>query len=121
MKFIIDLIEDIREQIANQPQFKLYAMLLKNDPQDEERLIYSGEVAINGFLLNEVKKVMSLSVNPHGDAMALGDLMDHLAIYDMNVMMYPVRIAVNHLHPAVDVVGFGISEEERKYFMFIKL
>ncbi len=121
MKYIIDLIEDIREQTANQPQFKLYAMLLKVDPQNDERLIYGGEVAITDFFLNEINKEMSFSVNPHEDAMELGDLVDHLVIYDMDIMMYPVRIAVNHLHPAVEIIGFGISEEEKKYFMFIKL
>lgn len=121
MKYIIDLIEDIREEVANQPQFKLYAMLLKEDPQHADQLRYGGEVAIERFALNNEKKEMSFGVNPSGNAMALGDLVDHLALYDMDVMMYWVRIAVNHLYPEVDVVGFGVSVEEEKYFMFIKL
>ncbi|HEY9129274.1 MAG TPA: hypothetical protein VIN02_05540 [Sulfurovum sp.] len=121
MKFIIDLIEDIREQTSNQPQFKLYAMLLKEDPQDSEKFIYGGEAPINDFFLNNEEKEMRFSLSPHGDAMELGDLIDHLVIYDMDVMMHPVKIAVNHLHPAVDVIGFGKNDEEKKYILFIKI
>ena len=121
MKYIIDLIEDIREQTSNHPHYTLYAMLLKEDPQDSEKLIYGGEAPINDFFLNNEKKEMSFSLSPHGNAMELGDLIDHLVIYDMDVMMHPVRVAVNHLHPAVDVIGFGKNDEEKKYILFIKI
>ena len=46
MKVIIDLIEDIREEIGNQEDFILTAMLLKENPEDAEKLIYAGEAPI---------------------------------------------------------------------------
>ena len=56
MKFIIDLIEDIREQIGNQEAYTITAGLLKEDPKDNSKLIYSGEAPLNTYHMDEIKK-----------------------------------------------------------------
>ena len=42
MKFIIDLIEDVREQIGNHEEYLVTAGLLKEDIEDKSKLIYAG-------------------------------------------------------------------------------
>jgi hypothetical protein len=56
MKVIIDLIEDIRESIANAEEYELRAGLLKEDPSDPSKLLYAGEAPLNRFALDEAKR-----------------------------------------------------------------
>ena len=44
MKFIIDLIEDVREQIGNHEEYIVTAGLLKADENYSNKLIYAGDV-----------------------------------------------------------------------------
>jgi hypothetical protein len=119
MKVIIDLIEDIRETIANQEAYTLHAMLLKEDQSDSEKLIYAGEAPIGSFVLDDESKQLVLSVEREG-SLQIGELLKHLLILSMDMMMYEVRLHVNLQHDAVEVVGFGQSGEDKKYILFIK-
>jgi hypothetical protein len=121
MKFIIDLIEDIRVEIGNEPDFTIHAMLLKEDASDPEKLIYGGEAGLNSFTLNEEDKKLMIRIDGSSEVLTIGELIKHILIYDMDKMMYEVRLNVNHQHNDVEVIGFGKSSEEKKYFLFIKL
>ena len=101
MKYIIDLIEDVREQIGNQEDFILTAMLLKENPEDSETLIFK--------------------IDGSHSRITIGDLIPHLLILDMDAMMYALRMDVNVQYSDVEVIGFGKSIEEKKYILFIKI
>lgn len=121
MKFIIDLIEDIRVEIGNEPDFTVHAMLLKEDANDPEKLIYAGEAGLNSFALDEAGRKLMIRIDGSSQVLTIGELIKHILIYDMDRMMYEVRLNVNHQYDDVEVIGFGKSNEEKRYFLFIKL
>lgn len=121
MKFIIDLIEDIRTEIGNEPDFIVQAMLLKEDANDPEKLVYGGEAGLNRFSLDEENRKLMVKIDGSPELLTIGELIKPLLIYDMDKMMYEVRLNVNHQYTDVEVIGFGKSTEEKKYFFFFKL
>ena len=121
MKVLIDLIEDIREEIANHPEFTLHAMLLREDSVDSTKLVNAGESLINSFRLDDMKRQVILKIEGSADLLSVEEVIKHLLILDMQKMMYEVILHVNHEHAEVEVLGFGKSLEEKKYFFFIKL
>ncbi|HFS85382.1 MAG TPA: hypothetical protein ENK72_02060 [Epsilonproteobacteria bacterium] len=121
MKFIIDLIEDIREEIGNQPDFTIHAILLKEDPKDGEKLLYGGEAGLNRFSLEDEARKLILKIDGSLEGLTVGDLIKHILILDGSKMMYEVKLNVNYQYNDVEVIGLGKSEEEKKYFLFIKL
>ena len=121
MKFIIDLIEDIRVEIGNEPDFTVHAMLLKEDTNDATKLIYGGEAALNSFVLDETNRKLMIKIDGSDEILTVGELIKHTLILDGDKMMYEVRLNVNHQYNDVEVIGFGKSIEEKKYFLFIKL
>ena len=121
MKFIIDLIEDIREQIGNQEAYTLTAGLLKKDPQDENKLIYAGEASLNSSHIDEVKKQLIFEIDGSTSKITIGELIPPLLISDMDTMMYELRMDVNVEYSDMKIIGFGKNEEEKKYILFIKI
>ena len=80
MKFIIDLIEDIREQIGNQEAYIITAGLLKEDPDDANKLIYAGEAPLNLFILNDESKQLNFKIDGSDMRVTIGALMPSLLI-----------------------------------------
>ncbi len=121
MKVIIDLIEDIRESIANTEAYALYAGLLREDIHDTEKLHYAGEAPIGSYVLDNEKRELLFSVD-HTDAkVSIGALLPSLLILDMQGMMYPLKMTVNRQYTGMEIVGFGKNEAERHYILFIKI
>ena len=114
-------IEDIRVEIGNHPDFTVNAMLLIEDVNDTEKLIYGGEAALNSFILDEAGRKLMIKIDGTSEILTIDELIKHILIYDMDKMMYEVRLNINHQYNDVEVLGFGKSIEEKKYFLFIKL
>ena len=121
MKYIIDLIEDIREQIGNQEVYTITAGLLKEDPNDTNKLIYAGEAPLNTRHIDEIKKQLIFEVNGSDTQITVGELIPPLLISDMDSMMFELRIDVNTQYSDMEIVGFGKNEEEKRYILFIKI
>ncbi len=121
MKFIIDLIEDIREQIGNQEAYTLTAGLLKEDPQDENRLIYAGEAPLNTWHKDEIRKQLIFEIDDSTSKITIGELIPPLLISDMDSMMFELKMNVNEHYSDVEIVGFGKNDEAKKYILFIKI
>jgi len=119
VKVIIDLIEDIRQSIQNDEEYRLTAMLLKEDLEDKEKLIYAGEAPIGDFTLDRIAKELILTVEPSAQPLSVGELIKHLLILDVEQMMYEVKIAVSENHAPQEVVGFGFNATDAKYALFI--
>ncbi len=121
MKFIIDLIEDIREQIGNQEAYTLTAGLLKEDPQDENRLIYAGEAPLNTWHKDEIRKQLIFEIDASASKITIGEIIPPLLISDMDSMMFELRMNVNTQYTDMEIVGFGKNDEEKRYILFIKI
>ncbi|WP_373032755.1 hypothetical protein [Sulfurovum sp.] len=121
MKYIIDLIEDVREEIGNQEDFVLTAMLLKENPEDSEKLTYAGEAALNIFNIDTSNKQLKFKIDGSQSRITVGELIPPLLILDMDAMMYELRMDINVQYSNMEIVGFGKNDEEKKYILFIKI
>ena len=121
MKFIIDLIEDVREQIGNHEEYVVTAGLLKTDENNSDKLIYAGEAPLNLSILDDKNKQLNFNIDGSGLRVTIGALIPPLLILDMDAMMYELRMDVNVEHSNMEIVGFGKNDEEKKYILFIKI
>ena len=121
MKFIIDLIEDVREQIGNHEEYVVTAGLLKADENDSDKLIYTGEAPLNLAILNDENKQLNFKIDGSDMRVTIGALIPPLLIQDMDVMMYELRMDVNVQYKDMEIVGFGKNDEEKRYILFIKI
>ena len=121
MKYIIDLIEDVREQIGNHEEYVVTAGLLKADENDGSKLIYAGEALLNLAILHDEKKQLEFKIDSSDKRVTIGALIPPLLILDMDAMMYELRMDVNEQYKALEIVGFGKNDEEKRYILFIKI
>ena len=121
MKFIIDLIEDVREQIGNHEAYVVMAGLLKEDVEDKSKLIYAGEAPLNLAVLNKVKKQLMFKIDGSDKRVTIGALIPPLLILDMDAMMYELRMDVNEEYKGMEIVGFGKNDQQKRYILFIKI
>lgn len=121
MKYIIDLIEDVRESIGNDPSYTLHAGLLREDTSDTTKLIYAGEAVLTHFALDETEEKLILSMRSQANPLTAGELIPSLVIADMHTMMFGLSIEVNMQYVDMEIVGFGKNEEMKQYLLFIKI
>ena len=121
MKFIIDLIEDVREQIGNHEEYVVTAGLLKADVNDSSKLIYTGEALLNLAILNDEEKQLNFKIDASERNVTVGALIPPLLILDMDAMMYELKIDVNAQYKDMEIVGFGKNDEQKRYILFIKI
>jgi len=121
MKYIIDLIEDVREQIGNHEEYVVTAGLLKSDVDDDTKLIYAGEALINLAILEDEKKELKFTIDASELKVTIGALIPPLLIQDMDVMMYELKMDVNEQYKSMEIVGFGKNDEQKRYILFIKI
>ncbi len=121
MKYIIDLIEDVREQIGNHEEYVVTAGLLKEDENDSEKLIYAGEAPLNIAMLDNESKQLNFKIDGSDMRMKIGALIPPLLILDMDAMMYELRMNVNVQYSDMEIVGFGKNDEQKRYILFIKI
>lgn len=121
MKYIIDLIEDVREQIGNHEEYMVTAGLLKADENDSSKLIYAGEAPLNTSHIDEIKKELIFEIDGSNSKMTIGELLPPLLISDMDSMMYTLKMDVNAQYSDMEIVGFGKNDAEKRYILFIKI
>ncbi len=121
MKYIIDLIEDVREQIGNHEEYIVTAGLLKADENDSTKLIYAGEAPLNLAILNDETKQLNFKIDGSELRVTIGALIPPLLIQDMDAMMYELKMDVNAQYNDMEIVGFGKNDEAKKYILFIKI
>ena len=121
MKFIIDLIEDIREQISNNESYEITAGLLKEDENDSSKLIYSGEAPLNVAIVDDKNKQLTFRIDDSDAKVSIGELIPRLLILDMDSMMYELKMDINKQYKNMDIVGFGKNDDQGRYILFIKI
>lgn len=118
MKFIIDLIEDVREQISNAGAYIVTAGLLK---VEGENLVYAGEAFLNTMALDSISKQLKFKIDGSDMKITIGELIPPLLIQDMDTMMYELKIDINAQYTDMEIVGFGKNDVEKRYILFIKI
>jgi len=121
MKYIIDIIEDVREQIGNHEEYLVTAGLLKEDANDSTKLIYSGEAPLNLAVLNDEKRQLEFKIDGSDKKVTIGALIPSLLVLDMDAMMYALKMDINEQYKELEIVGFGKNDEEKRYILFIKI
>lgn len=121
MKFIIDLIEDVREQIGNNEDYIVTAGLLKTDENDSTKLIYAGEAPLNLAVLEDEKKHLVFKIDGSDKRVSIATLIPPLLILDMDAMMYELKMDINEQYKDMEVVGFGKNDNEKRYVLFMKI
>ena len=115
MKYIIDMIDDIRENIQNSQNYTLLAMLLKED--EEKNFQNAGQKVITSIHLDHETKELQLGFLDGGASTK--ELLESVNSLDMKAMMYEVVVKISDEHPLMPVVGFGENNEERAYTFFV--
>ncbi|MDD3476380.1 MAG: hypothetical protein PHI38_05885 [Sulfurimonas sp.] len=115
MKFIIDMIDDIRENIQNSKEYTLLAMLLSED--EEQSLQNAGEKVITSLYVDNTAKQLQLGfLDEH---VTTKELLEYLDSLEMQAMMYEVMIKISNEHPLMPVIGFGENNEQKQYIFFV--
>jgi hypothetical protein len=121
MKFIIDLIEDVREQIGNGQGYTVMAGLLREDKTECTKLVYSGEAYLNTYILEEEQNQLRFNIDNSDTRVMIEELIPSLLILGVDSMMYTLKIDVNENYKDMKIVGFGKNIEEKRYILFIKI
>jgi len=121
MKLIIDLIEDIREEIRDQEDFTIDALLLKDNPNNPKELLQVGQAQIDSFVISPENKQLIFSINNNSNPLYIGDLLKQIMILDMSNMMYETRVYINSQYPDIEIIGFGKSLDTKQYMLIIKI
>ncbi len=114
MKVIIDLIEEIREAIANEETFTFLAMLLKEDEKGD--LVFAGEALINDCIIEDEKLQFIIRQEPQ--EVNVGTVLPLINGLPNEAMMYPVILKIGNT--SHDVVGFGNALEDKKFVLFMQ-
>ena len=115
MKYIIDMIDDMRENIQNSKEYTLLAMLLKED--DQKNIQNIGEKVITSLHIDHDTNQLQLGFLD--DNITTKDLLECVDSLEMKEMMYEVVIKISNEHPLVSVVGFGENHEQKQYTFFM--
>lgn len=115
MKYIIDLIEDMRENIDNSGDYTLLAMLLKEESSGNFQ--NAGEKIITSLYIDDDTKKLHLGFSA-GDV-TTQTLLECVNSLEMDAMMYEVVVKISNKHPLMSVVGFGENHAQKQYIFFV--
>ena len=121
MKYIIDLIQDIREELNNSSNYNIKVMLLKESDDNPEQLINAGESPLNRFNIDHNSSTLKFYIDGTNGKLNTGDILKEILILDMSSLMYEIKIDINIDYSDIEVIGFGKATNESSYFLFIKL
>lgn len=117
MKYIIDLIEDMRQNIQNATDYTLIAMLLKEDTFGN--LQNAGEKVITSFFMERETKELHLTF-VDGNA-TTQTLLECINALEMDTMMYQIMVKISSQYPLMQVIGFGENHEHKQYVFFVRV
>lgn len=115
VKVVIDLIEGLREEIANQGDFTLLAMLLKENSLGDMEL--AGEKKISRVGVVDQQLIFYVDVKER--TVFVEPIVKMLEEFSGEEMMMEVKISVSGT--LFDIIGFGNSKEDKKFVCFLTL
>lgn len=115
MKYIIDMIDDMRENIQNASDYTLLAMLLKEDSQ--KNFQNAGEKIITSLHVDHEAKQLQLGFLD--ESATTKDLSEFLDSLEMQAMMYEIVVKISDEYPLMNVIGFGENHKDKEYIVFV--
>lgn len=115
MKYIIDMIDDMRENIQNAKDYALLVMLLKEDSQ--KNFQNAGEKIITSLHVDHEAKQLQLGFSDR--SVISKDLLELLDSLEMQAMMYEIVVKISDEYPLMNVMGFGENHKDKKYIVFV--
>ncbi|MCX6076660.1 MAG: hypothetical protein NTW78_07200 [Campylobacterales bacterium] len=115
MKYIIDMIDDIRENIQNAEDYALLVMLIKEE--SDGNLQNAGEKAITSFYVDHNTKQLQLGFSD--EKVTTKALLKCVNSLEMQAMMYEVVVKILDKHLLMPVIGFGENHEQKQYTFFV--
>ena len=119
MKVVIDLIEDIREAIENNPNFSLIVMGLEEDQEGNFTPTWQSPLSRLSLEAQEKKiyfflgKENPITITPL--LIELNSMSNQEMMYTMQVSFSKEGVRVNK-----EVIGFGESVENKQYVLFVE-
>lgn len=117
MKYIIDMMDDMRENIQNAGDYTLLAMLLKEESPNNFH--NAGEKIITSFAIDHDTKQLELGFLD--ESVTSKTLLDCVNSLEMQMMMYEIIVKISDNHPLMNVVGFGENHEQKQYIFFVMI
>lgn len=115
MKYIIDMIDDMRENIHNAQDYTLLTVLLKED--ENRNFVNSGEKVITS--LQVAHDVKQLHLGFLDENISTKELLECVNALDMQAMMYELMVKISDEYPLMNVVGFSENHEQKEYIFFV--
>lgn len=117
MRYIIDMMDDLREGIENSKDYTLLAMLLKED--NDGNFQNAGEKVITSLHVDYENEQLQLGFEDEN--ITTKELLECVNALDMKTMMYEVVIKISNEHPLMSVIGFGNTHEQKQYAFFVTI
>ncbi|DAB29943.1 MAG TPA: hypothetical protein CFH84_06670 [Sulfurimonas sp. UBA12504] len=115
MKYIIDMIDDMRENIQNSKEYTLLAMLLKEDAQ--KNFQNAGEKVITSLRVNHEHQELRLGFLD--EKATTKEFLVCVDALEMDALMYKIVVKISDAHPLMPVIGFGENHEQKQYTFFV--
>ncbi|MDD2789065.1 MAG: hypothetical protein PHU40_00190 [Sulfurimonas sp.] len=115
MKYIIDMIDDMRENIQNSTEYTLLAMLLKEDA--EKNFQNAGEKVITSLSIDHERKELQLGFLD--EAATTQELLAFVDALAMDTMMYAIVVKISDAYTLMPVIGFGEDHAQKQYTFFV--
>ena len=118
MKVLIDLIEDIREAIQDDPAFTMNVMQLQETKEGQFTPVGESNVAL--YKVDDTQKKLFLFLGK--TALNALQTFQELNSLSNEAMMYEVKVSDIAAGQRVDqeIIGFGESLQDKKYLLFIQ-
>jgi len=118
MKVIIDLIEDIQTVLNDERGFALTALALKEE--EPEQFAPTWHSPIVHMSIDDEAKSLYLFLGQERP-LQTGSFLKELNGFSNEQMMYELKVSYTQDENRIDkeVIGFGESLEEKRYFLFI--
>lgn len=117
MKYIIDLIDDIREAIHNDGTFLMGVVALEKKLNSEGHNTMAWGKTLTNFTLHEDKKQLSFSTSAN-EPLTIEKFLQESKLFSNEAMMYEVVIDIEG-NPN-DIVGFSDNKNQRTYMLLIE-
>ncbi|MDD5399947.1 MAG: hypothetical protein PHQ93_02025 [Sulfurimonas sp.] len=115
MRYIIDMIDDMRENIHNSEDYTLLAMLLKED--DSKNFQNAGEKVITSLYIDHDARELRLGFLDEN--VTTKNLLNSVNSLEMQAMMYEVVLKISNEHTLMPIIGFGENHEQKQYIFFV--
>lgn len=117
MKYVIDLIDDIREAIHNDGTFLMGVIALEKELDSEGNSIMAWAKALSTFELCEDKKQLSFSTSAN-ERLTIAKFLEESKLFSNEAMMYEVIIDVEGTPK--ELIGFSENLNQKTYMLLIE-